>query len=96
MFSKVFFDIYNATLSIISVIDVYGQAAIVNLASLTIDGHCEFSENLYFSSTFNLNAAPYNLNTIVNCAITCPWLFQCKSSHVGQNSTHRYASTWFI
>ena len=72
MLSKAVFDIYNATLSIISVIDVFGQAAIVNLANLALSGYCEFSKYLYFSSTFNLNAAPYNLNTIVNCAITCP------------------------
>ena len=44
MFSKVFFDIYNATLSIISVIDVYGQAAIVNLVNLALGGYCEFSK----------------------------------------------------
>ena len=75
MLSKAFFDINNATLSIILVSDVYGEAAIVNLPNLALGGYCEFSKRLYFSSTFNLNPAPYNLNTIVNCTITCRWLF---------------------
>ena len=44
MLSKAVFDINNAILSIISVIDVFGQAAIVNLANLALSGYCEFSK----------------------------------------------------
>ena len=44
MLSKAVFDINNAILSIISVIDVFGQAAIVNLANLALRGYCEFSK----------------------------------------------------
>ena len=44
MLSKAVFDINNAILSIISVIDVFGQAAIVNLANLALHGYCEFSK----------------------------------------------------
>ena len=44
MLSKAVFDINNAILSIISVIDVFGQAANVNLANLALRGYCEFSK----------------------------------------------------
>ena len=44
MLSKAFFDINNATLSIILVSDVYGEAAIVNLSNLALGGYCEFSK----------------------------------------------------
>ena len=44
MFSGAFFDIYNATLSIVKVSDVYGQTTIVILANLAIAGHWKFSK----------------------------------------------------